>query len=67
MLKNSEIIRLVTFIYMPITYVFGDLVVNPKTRLEMVSSETLEALIRALRVGRSDFSTRIKGEEVMGK
>jgi hypothetical protein len=67
MLKNSEIIRLVTFIYVHITYVFGDLVMNPKTRLEMVSSETLEALIRALRVGRSDFSTRIKGEEVMGK
>jgi hypothetical protein len=40
---------------------------NPKTRLETVSSETFKALIRALRVGRSDFSTRIKGEEVMGK
>jgi hypothetical protein len=36
---------------------------NPKTRLEMVSSETLQALIRALHVEGSDFYTRIKGEE----
>jgi hypothetical protein len=45
MLKNSGIIRLVTFIYVHIPYVFGDLVMNPKTRLEMVSSENLPRVL----------------------